>query len=223
MRDQLYFGLEAPLPSPGVLAPMLPILRRDAFSSADYAFTPSFGGRRVLVRAGSEVAVAAFDAGWLAAELPMPVSIAARSAVLDAELVAVDGAGRPSATGRITAVLAFDLLHLDGVWLVAWPLEKRLAALDRLLDPARSSGVVALPWVPGDGMSVHAAAGAGGLAGMLARRLSSPYLPGVRSRLWRFVPAGVAPEAAAVSEREPAAPVAPLLAVIRRLPLDFGE
>ncbi len=213
MPDQLHFGLEPSLPSPAPsdVAPMLPVLRRDAFSSADFAFTPSFGGRRVLLRVGAEVPN---DDG-----LAGRIDIAAASAVLDAELVAVDGAGRPSPDGRITALLAFDLLYLDGAWLVAWQLEKRLAALDRLLDPARSSGVVALPWVAGDGLSVHAAATAGGLAGVLARRLTSPYLPGMRSRLWRFVPAG----AAVASDDAPAAGAAPMLAVIRRLPLDFGE
>jgi ATP-dependent DNA ligase len=211
MRDQLQFGLDPALPSPGqaAIAPMLPVLRRDAFSSAEFAFTPSFGGQRVLVRAGA-------DAGG--------VHIEARSAVLDAERVAVDGAGRPAADGRVTALLAFDLLYLDGVWLVAWPLSRRLAALDRLLDPARSSGVVALPWVAGDGLAVHAAATAGGLAGVLARRLTSPYLPGVRSRLWRFVPAGAptaGPPAGSDDADGPAA--SPVLTVMRRLPLDFGE
>jgi ATP-dependent DNA ligase len=212
MRDQLHLGLEPALPSPGLLAPMLPVLRRDAFSSDLFAFTPSFGGRRVLVRCGADVAADDTPAG--------KIDIVARSAVLDAELVAVDGAGRPDLDGRVTALLAFDLLHLDGSWLLAWPLSKRLATLDRLLDSARSSGVVALPWVVGDGLSVHAAATAGGLAGVLARRLTSPYLPGVRSRLWRFVPAG----AAVASEGAGDVPAAsPVLTVMRRLPLDFGE
>jgi len=198
---------------------MLPVLRRDAFSSPDFVFTPSFGGRRVLVQAGSDVAAAAFDADGVTTDLPMPVAVGARSALLDAELVAVDGAGRPSPDGRVTALLAFDLLYLDGAWLLAWPLEKRLALLDRVVDGARSSGVVALPWAVGDGLAVHAVATAGGLAGVLARRRSSPYLPGVRSRLWRFVPSG-----AAVASDEPVtAASAPVLAVMRRLPLDFGE
>ncbi len=217
MRDQLHFDLEAPLPSPGELLPMLPVLRRDAFSSADFVFTPSFGGQRVLVRVGADVPTSGGVAGG--------VVVPAASALLDAELVAVDGAGRPSVDGRITALLAFDLLYLDGAWLLAWPLSKRLAALDRLLDPARSSGVVALPWVAGDGLSVHAAAAAGGLAGVLARRLTSPYLPGVRSRLWRFVPAGAAVARSDDDEPEPTAASSgsPVLAVMRRLPLDFGE
>jgi ATP-dependent DNA ligase len=217
MRDQLHFGLETPLPSPGqaAIAPMLPVLRRDAFSSADFVFTPSFGGQRVLVQVGAD----APEDDTLAGK----IDIAAASAVLDAELVAVDGAGRPSPDGRVTALLAFDILYLDGSWLVTWPLEKRLAALLRLLDPARSSGVVALPWVVGDGLSVHAAATAGGLAGVLARRLMSPYLPGVRSRLWRFVPAGSLEGSDDAPADAPATSASPVLAVMRRLPLDFSE
>jgi ATP-dependent DNA ligase len=213
MPDQLHLGLEPAVPSPGQaeIAPMLPVLRRDAFSSAEFAFTPSFGGRRMLVRVGADIPASG-------------VVVPAASALLDAELVAVDGAGRPSPSGPISALLAFDLLYLDGVWLLPRPLSKRLVALDRLLEPARSSGVVALPWVAADGLSVHAAATAGGLAGVLARRLSSPYLPGVRSRLWRFVPAGSpvtgSDEAGEAGE---AAAASPVLTMMRRLPLDFGE
>ncbi len=75
-----------------------------------------------------------------------------------------------------------------------------------------------------------------GLAGVLARVRTSPYLPGIRSRLWRFVPAGrAAPtEVGALGPPTPEEPeqppdpgalrpsstAGPLLAVIARLPLD---
>jgi hypothetical protein len=65
----------------------------------------------------------------------------------------------------------------------------------------------------------------------MARLRTSPYLPGVRSRLWRFVPAG--PFAATTAESNAAAQAAgpaesiageagagPVMALIRRLPLD---
>jgi len=83
-----------------------------------------------------------------------------------------------------------------------------------------------VPAIQGEGRALFAAVTAQGLAGIRARRRSSPYLPGIRSRLWRSI--AVAPEG-------PAGPVAtsggdamtpgpangPVLALIRRLPLDL--
>jgi hypothetical protein len=66
-----------------------------------------------------------------------------------------------------------------------------------------------------------------GVAGVLARQRSSPYLPGVKSRLWRFTAAAAsaAVEAGGAPEDEAAArpAAAPVLALIERLPLDLGE
>ena len=49
--------------------------------------------------------------------------------------------------------------------------------------------VVAVPAIATEGIALFEAAVAQGIAGILARQRSSPYLPGVRSRLWRFVAA----------------------------------
>jgi hypothetical protein len=62
----------------------------------------------------------------------------------------------------------------------------------------------------------------------MARQRSSPYLSGVRSRLWRFIAVG-APAAATgrpAAESEPVEAMtstAPVVALIRRLPLLFDE
>ena len=61
---------------------------------------------------------------------------------------------------------------------------------------------------------------------MMARQRQGPYLPGIRSRLWRFVPArpGDVPAGElAAAPAEPAATAsatAPVLAILSRLPLD---
>jgi hypothetical protein len=180
--------------------------------------------------------------------------VEARSAVLDGELVVVDGAGRPDPAalaarldgrpGPGVAYLVFDILDLDGVPLVGRPLRRRREALRRVLRPG--SEVVAVPAIVGEGRALHAAVSAQGLAGILARRRDSPYLPGVRSRLWRSIAAGPPPEpapdvdqlaagaepvvtgqveapagpwATGVDAERPLGP-APVLAVFRRLPLD---
>ncbi len=125
------------------------------------------------------------------------VRVAARSAILDGELVVVDADGRadPEALaarlagdgGRQAAFLAFDLLHLDGRSLLNQPLVKRREALRRILRPGDE--VLAVPAIATEGRALFEAIVAQGLAGMMARQRQGPYLPGTRSRLWRFIPA----------------------------------
>jgi len=90
--------------------------------------------------------------------------------------------------------------------------------------------VVAVPAIAGEGRALHEAAAAQGIAGIMARQRTSPYLPGVKSRLWRFVPT-LAPGRVLLpaADREdvatptPTAGAAPVVALIRRLPLLFED
>jgi bifunctional non-homologous end joining protein LigD len=156
--------------------------------------------------------------------------------VLDGELVVVDARGRADddalrerlngKPGRPVACLVFDILHLDGRWLLNVPLEKRRATLRKVLRPGDE--VVVVPAITGEGRALHAAVTAQGIAGVLARRRSSPYLPGVHSALWRSIMAGPKPEDAADASAEPgvsdveddAPATAPVLALFRRLPFE---
>jgi hypothetical protein len=86
--------------------------------------------------------------------------------------------------------------------------------------------VVAVPAIATEGRALWDAARAQGIAGVLARQRTSPYLPGIRSRLWRYIPVVPEPVRASGSDEppEPATPAAaPVLALIERLPLDLGE
>ena len=83
--------------------------------------------------------------------------------------------------------------------------------------------VVAVPAIATEGIALFEAAVAQGIAGILARQRTSPYLPGVRSRLWRLRrgDAGRRRPGRADGELEvPGAAAAPVLALISRLPLD---
>jgi hypothetical protein len=92
---------------------------------------------------------------------------------------------------------------------------------------------VAVPAIDGEGRALFEAVAAQGLLGVRARQRGSPYLPGVRSRLWRIVltddqrRGGEAPTAAVDAEPLPTGPSAAqkarVLALIRRLPLEFEE
>lgn len=253
---QLSLRFEPALPNPpATLRPMLARALPEPFDSTDHLFEPSWGGRRVLAIVGPAETPGAGDVAFFderGAPLPnvprelegLGVRIAARSAVLDGELVVVDAAGRADPAtlerrlageaGRPVAFLAFDLLDLDGRPLLSLALEKRRDLLRRVLRPGDE--VLAVPAIPGEGRALFAAVAAQGLAGILARQRSSPYLPGVRSRLWRFVPTNLGGKRARAQARREASAAdaltlplagetasAPVLALIRRLPLGLDE
>ena len=185
------------------------------------------GAVRIVGEDGRDLTVALPELAGLA------VRVAARSAILDGELVVVDASGRADPgelgrrltgeAGRPAAFLAFDLLHLDGRSLLSQPLFRRREALRRVLRPGDE--VVAVPAIATEGIALFEAVLAQGIAGVLARQRSSPYLAGVRSRLWRFVAAApdntgtAAPEAAERPQGSDGPASAPVLALISRLPL----
>ena len=85
-----------------------------------------------------------------------------------------------------------------------------------------------MPAIAGEGRALHEAAAAQGIAGVMARQRSSPYLPGIKSRLWRFIPtlapgAVMLPVGDAGEAEVPTGASAPVVALIRRLPLLFEE
>ncbi|MFL5727099.1 MAG: hypothetical protein ACJ77F_12240 [Chloroflexota bacterium] len=251
MRDQLSLRLEPDVPVlpnlPATLRPMLPRPIAEPFDSDAHLFEPSWGGLRALAFVGPAELAGGGDVTFLdgagravphLAELAgLAVRIDARSVVLDGELVVVGSNGLADADelarrlggarGRPVAYLAFDLLHLDGRSMLPAPLVRRREALRRVLRPGDE--VVAVPAIAGEGRALHDAAASQGIAGVMARQSSSPYLPGVKSRLWRFIPTlapgGVAAQTgeAAEAEGEATAASAPVVALIRRLPLVFED
>jgi DNA ligase-1 len=253
MTDQLSLRLDPELPNlPATLRPMTARPADGPFDSADHVFEPAWGGERVLAfldsRAVGTAAVRLVDSSGrdLTAMLPelgtLGQRVSATSAVLDGEIVVVDRSGRgdpaalrrrlDGAPGAPVAYLAFDLLYFDGRPLLAEPLSRRRERLGRILTPGDE--IVAVPSIRGEGRALYQAVVDQGIAGVMARDVRSPYLPGVRSGLWRFISralvaldatsgTGGSPDGGNTDER--AAPAgagrnAPVLALIRRLPLD---
>ena len=241
MTDQLSLRLEPALPNlPEGLRPMLARPIEEPFDSPDHVFEPAWGGSRVLVFVGPAELAGGGEVRFIGQDgevMVVPTELAglaarvdARSAILDGELVAVDGSGRSEPAelarrlrgepGRSVAFLAFDLLHLDGRSLLGLRLDRRRELLRRVLRPGDE--VVAVPAIVGEGRALHDAVTAQGIAGVTARHRASPYLPGMRSRLWRFI---AAPRSSADPHQEDVvatpAPTAasPVIALIRRLPL----
>jgi bifunctional non-homologous end joining protein LigD len=81
------------------------------------------------------------------------------------------------------AYLAFDVLHHDGRSLTARPYFERRRILTTLIP--NGPGRLSPPHFPGPDLdAVRAASVANGLEGVVAKRLDSPYEPGVRSGSW---------------------------------------
>jgi bifunctional non-homologous end joining protein LigD len=121
--------------------------------------------------------------------------------VLDGEVVAFDEAGRPSFSLLQTrmhvvgerkvaglvgsaplAYLIFDVLHLDGRSTRDLPWTERRAVLEDL--ELQGAGWQTPKAHVGNGPAVLEASKAGGLEGVVAKRTSSLYTPGKRSKDW---------------------------------------
>jgi bifunctional non-homologous end joining protein LigD len=82
-------------------------------------------------------------------------------------------------------LLAFDLLHLDGLDLTPLPVEQRRGVLADLLDERPRWRV---PPAYDDGQVLLEATKAQGLEGIVSKRLGSAYRPGLRSPDWLKFP-----------------------------------
>jgi bifunctional non-homologous end joining protein LigD len=181
--------------------PMLATSWRAPFSDDEWFFEPKWDGYRLIVsfdgvatslrsRAGSdltsrypELAQARFD----------------RPSVFDGEVVVFGENGQPSfeqlqqRSGHYSAAVAasypvafivFDFLW-DGTALVDSPMSERR---HRLGDVDLPDGFILSTGVIGAGRELWGTVLAEDLEGMVAKRLASRYVPGVRSPDWRKIP-----------------------------------
>ena len=241
MSDQLNLSLTGDVARlPRSMRPMMPRSAEAPFNSSDHVFEPRWGGRRVLAfiepgRPGKPNLRLLDDMGRdLAPRLPELAYVAElvgeTPAILDAELVMSDRAGRMDesalvarladgeTTGLSPVLLVFDLLWAGGRPLVAQPLLKRRERLAKVITP--SPELVIVPGVVNDGLELHFAVAQQGLAGVMARHLRSPYLPGRLSDLWTWIPTQPGEVPLHLLPEPAAAPMRPILALIQRLPFD---
>jgi bifunctional non-homologous end joining protein LigD len=149
------------------------------------------GGVTIWTRGGQDAA------RYFGSFLGPPTWIAARQAIVDGEVIALDDAGEPD-FARLQAGIkgragpgvgsspflyeVFDLLHLDGRSLLAEPLQDRRRLLADVLrhDPR----VRLSEQVERDGVAFFEAAKARGLEGIMPKDRRSPYQPGMRTLTW---------------------------------------
>jgi bifunctional non-homologous end joining protein LigD len=109
------------------------------------------------------------------------------NAVVDGEICRIDPTGKSSfselqqGSGPLV-FYAFDLLELDGTPRIDEPLHERKAQLRKLLDGRVKTVVYSEDFEDGD--ALFAVAQAQGLEGIIAKRTTSTYKPGKRTRDW---------------------------------------
>jgi DNA ligase D-like protein (predicted ligase) len=112
--------------------------------------------------------------------------------VIDGEIVALDGAGRPSfnalQNGSSKANIiyyVFDLMLVAGTDVSGETLESRRALLERDILPKLTEPIRYSPELPGTVADLVQSVKAQKLEGLVAKRRDSRYEPGERSGAWR--------------------------------------
>ena len=193
-----------PKTMPQFIPPMLATLVAAPFDDADWQFEIKWDGFRVeTVVDGKTVRLwtrGEQDAArYFGTFLDPPSWIAARQAIVDGEVIALDDHGEPDfallqarikgqgRTGTPTPFVyeVFDLLWLDGRSLLDEPLEERRRLLAGALqaDPR----VRLSEHIEGEVIAFFEAARVRGLEGIMAKDRHSRYEPGKRSMAWQKV------------------------------------
>jgi bifunctional non-homologous end joining protein LigD len=201
-------SLPQPAPPP-TYEPMMAVLTAEPFDDDDWLFEVKWDGHRCLANLGRATRLTSRTRRDMTAQFPELIDLhrqlAARNAVVDGEIVALDRDGRPSFErmqdrfhrapeelarnkGRVPVqFLAFDLLFLDGQPLLDLPLAERRARLEEVL--VETGDVRLSQVVEGAGTDFFEHAKGLGLEGIVAKRAASPYRPGARSPDWRKIKA----------------------------------
>ncbi len=175
-------------------------------ADAQWAYEMKWDGVRAIVTvAGGRVRLMSRNGKDMGTAYPELQALAGRMgaarAVLDGEIVCFDTHGRPSfarlqkrmhvadagaaralAASDPVVLLVFDLLYLDGSSLLSLPYHQRRALLDDLALAGPSWQTP--PAFVGHGAEALRTSQEQGLEGVVAKRLTSIYLPGRRTPDW---------------------------------------
>jgi len=190
---------------PAHIRPMLAVAWPRPFSDPGWLFEPKWDGIRALLAWDRDaVTICGRRGGDITSRYPELAGLRlAGSGIADGEIAVFGAGGVPSferlqrrihladaaAAARLAAdipvaFIAFDLLDLDGP-LLELGVEQRRARLERLaLEPPMVVGAA----VAGNGDALWSAVVERDIEGMVAKRMGSPYRPGIRSADWRKIP-----------------------------------
>src|SRR5262245_41553406 len=208
---------------PGMIEPMLASLSDAKLDDPDFVYEPKYDGIRAIadVPVGGRVRLWSRLGNEKTAQFPEIAQALERWAarrreplVLDGEIVALDGSGRPTSfqnlQGRIhlggiihrgaprgrrdikkasadvpTAFIAFDLLKEGQKDLRELPLSARREALEKIFSKTGDSILRLSEQVRGEGRKLYARAMSSGWEGLIAKRADSRYKSGKRTPDWR--------------------------------------
>ena len=193
-RNWLLLRKDADRGAPKVLRPQLATPTDELPTGPGWVYEPKWDGYRAIVTLeAGEARLTSRNGTDLTGRFgevarAVPHAVRSPSAVLDAEVCALDEAGATrfealqSGSGRLV-LMVFDLLELEGDPVLERPLSERREVLEGLLDP--TSETVRLSPAFEDGEALLEAANAQGLEGVLAKRADAPYRPGRRTPEWQ--------------------------------------
>lgn len=205
--------MEAPAPVSGKtggmnarFSPMEPVSWPAPFNDPGFVHQLKWDGIRIIAEVRRDGARLRTRRGGVRTETYPELHVLTKilqgeSAFLDGEAVVLDQEGRPSfgrilrrdRTRKVSAALrrelpvhyvVFDLLSVNGEWLLDRPLARRQEILAAILP--EEAPVAICPSLP-DGVELFQATGALGLEGIVSKELAGRYHPGRKHPTWRKV------------------------------------
>jgi bifunctional non-homologous end joining protein LigD len=183
-------------PMPAVIHPMLATLVDDPFSREDWIFETKWDGfRSVCFIRNGKARFVSRNQIEMTPQYPelknLAKQVAAREAILDGEIVALDEHGMPRfqllqpRVGRKSGLeglrgkgqivyFVFDLIYLDGLNLMPCPVVERKALLAKVLKPV--DFIKLSEHIEGEGKRFFNEIEKFHLEGMIAKRAASPYV-----------------------------------------------
>lgn len=184
--------------APKFVEPMKAKLVVRAPEGSGWIYELKFDGYRALMlKNGTEVQLLSRNQKDLTGKFPELIeplrALPVEHAIIDGEIVALDGEGRSSFQllqghdlGERPPICyyAFDLINFDGEDLRAQSLIERKEQLQKVVGTQRDNLVRFSPGLDGDPQEILAQIRARGLEGLIAKRRDSRYESGQRSGAW---------------------------------------
>jgi bifunctional non-homologous end joining protein LigD len=185
--------------APRFVKPMKATAVTELPGEGDWIYEIKWDGYRALaLKHGEEVQLLSLKEKSLTSDFPSVTEaagkLAAQTAIVDGEIVAVDAAGRPSfqvlqnrkklGRGWNIVYYAFDLLNLEGDDLQHHPLQERRAKLKTLIAQTGSPTLRYSAELSGTAEAVIRTVRSAGLEGVVAKKRDSLYRAGTRVTTW---------------------------------------
>jgi bifunctional non-homologous end joining protein LigD len=184
---------------PEFVKPMKATAVAELPEEGDWIYEVKWDGYRALsLKHGDNVRLVSLKERNLTTDFPEVAAamrdLAAETAVVDGEIVAVDAQGRPSfqvlqnrktlGRGWTVVYYAFDLVNSEGEDLQHLPLHERKARLKTLIAKTRSPILRYSAELTGTRTAVIRTVAAAGLEGVIAKKRDSLYRAGTRVTTW---------------------------------------